>query len=448
MKRSTINIIQGSASDVIEAKLGDIFFINSDLKAYNNNELSEFRPIVSMLIAIRQPDKRTWLFSACVDRSQYTISKIGKDKISLLRGKKEITLSINDIKNILLTKIFPTKILGIRMYGAIISTGEKLMSQMDMIKVNTRMPDVSKWPVKSIGTWAKRQHSLSNEEILKIDEPDSNRFVNSIILASMVKKWHSIQTKKKEENSNAISEKITSIIHQLERMRIWRAFNTRFIKVHNEEINGSDIVFNDDISSEDMHYYSVLVIRDSPSYIVVKENEDSEIDINFIFRNGTKLRCHLQMFTIESFKQADKKAKKALMLDRFALGITPAEVTYNPDTTIIAPFPTIDCGGDISFNAADNNVATGTTALRYPDGSHTLTVNTLQNATFTTNSVQPDAVVSVDADGDIVSIDTTEMGQAPTEAEEPEVRDDRAENGGYYTCPPVDPEVATEEEEE
>ncbi|KKN45495.1 hypothetical protein LCGC14_0682440 [marine sediment metagenome] len=49
-------------------------------------------------------------------------------------------------------------------------------------------------------------------------------------------------------------------------------------------------------------------------------------------------------------------------------------------------------------------------------------MNTLQNAAFTTNSIQQNAVVSVDADGDLVSIDTTEMGRAPIEAEEPEVR--------------------------
>lgn len=466
MKRSTINIIQGSASSVIEAKLGDIFFINSNLKAYNNNELSEFRPVVSMLIAIRQPDKRTWLFSACVDHSQYAISKIDKDKISLISGRKQTTLNIDDIKNILLTKTFPTKILGIRMYGVIISTGEKLMSQMDMIKVNTRMPDVSKWPVKSIDIWAKRQHNLSNQELVKIvenvDNSDFDGFVNSIILAGVVKKWQSIQIKKKEKNSNAISEKITSIVGQLARMRIWRAFNTRFIKVHMEEIDGGNIVFSNDINPEDMLYYSVLVIRDLPSYIVVKDDEDSDTGISFIFINGTKLRCRLQIFNIESFRQADKRAKDALLLDRFALNITPDEVTHNPMPIAVSDpdeelrTETIE----VPSPSTNNNLGIGTTDLRFENTE--LVINTsqsiLQNATFTTNSEQPTPAVSVDANGvwSRARIDTTElaasiMGQAPSEAEEPEVRDDRVGTRGYLQynpIDPVDPEVATEEEEE
>ncbi len=395
MKRSTINIIQGSASNVIQAKLGDIFFINSDLKAYNNNELCELRPVVSMITAIRQHDKKVWLFSACVDRTQYIISRINNNKISLLCGKKETTININDIKNILLTQEFPTRILGIRMYGALIATHEEFMSQMDMTQVNARMSDVSKWPTKAIDIWAKYHKGLTSRELLKVvdrcNRPyKDDGFVNSIVLSSIINRWHSAELKKKEKSTNYYTDEISFIVQQLDTRRIWYAYNTRFIKIHMEEIVDSNIVFREDdsIKPGDILYYSVLVIRDSPSYIVVRPDDDSDSKLKFVFVNGAEISCRLQTFTVENFKRADKKAAAAIASGR---------------SLHISNVP--------RFSAADNST------MNFPTTTNTTYID---NNLVTLNAPQND-IVSVVANGGVGSVDVTEMGQAPSEIEEPEV---------------------------
>ncbi len=448
MKRPTVSIAQGLASDVIEAKLGDIFFINSNIKAYNNSELSGLMPLVSMIISIRQPDKRVWLFAACVDSSLYTISKINNNKISLL-GRKEVTFNINDIKDILLTKKFPTKVLGINVYGSLISTGEKFMSQMDMVKVNARMPDISKWPVKSINVWARCQQGLSGQELQRIvekcgeDAPD--KFIELIILSSVVKGQH---LEKEQESTELISIEIASIVQKLQNMRIWYSHSTRFIKVHFDEIVDGSIRFKKRINPEDLTYYSVLVINDSPSYILVKPDEHGDTGVNFTFVNGRELYSKMLIFNIDNFRWALKQIENQLRSGAGSLHIPTVKATsYDLSTTTVF----YDLGTTQELRVAESIEPTvesevGETSLNYV---HPLIVNTLQNATFPANSIQQNAVVSVDADGDLVSIDTTEMGRAPIEAEEPEVRPDQAELGNYLQYNPIDPpEVATEEEEE
>ena len=472
MKRPTVSITQGSASDVVEAKLGDIFFINSNIEAHNNGELSGLIPIVSMITSIRQSDKQVWLFAVCADSSLYTISKINNNKISLL-GRKEVTFNIDDVKNILLTKKFPTKVLGINMYGAMISTSEKLMSQMDMIKVNTRMPDVSKWPVKSIDTWARRQQGLSNQELQRITRecgattPD-NKFVELIILSGVVKKHYS---KRKQESTELMSVKISAIVQNLRNMRVWHAYSTRFIKVHFDELFGDNIKFRKQVIPEDLLYYSVLIINDLPSYILVRADEPSDTGKNFTFADGKELHSRMLTFNIDNFRWAIEQIENQLRSGHGygSLHIPTVEATYDPSTTTV-PY---DLGTtqelrqelriaedvaeniepiaenaeniestdppDMSFSfPTNNNVGVG-------DSSNMLIVNTLQNTTFTTNSMQQNATVSMDAQGDLVSIDTTEMGQAPIEAEESEVRPGL---GSYLQYNPIDPEVAAEEEEE
>ena len=430
MKRSTINITQGSASNVVEAKLGDIFFINSSLKAYNNSELCELRPVVSMVTAIRS-DKRVWLFSACVDHSIYSISRINNNKISLLCGKKETTININDIKNILLTQEFPTRILGIRMYGALIATHEEFMSQMDMTQVNARMSDVSKWPTKAIDIWAKRQKGLTSQELLKVVERCSRpyrdgEFVNSIVLSSVINRWHSAELKKKEKSTKFLSDGIPFIVQKLKTMRIWHAYNTRFIKIHTEEIVGGNIVFRDDgsIKPGDIPYYSVLVIRDLPSYIVVGPDDDSDFSLKFVFVSGAKLSRKVQIFTTESFKRANKKAVAAIALYNPSLSTTH-DAASNEEVTLREAAPSFP-----SFVESGAEDFLGTTNVVYTD-----------NNLITLNAPQPDTIVSVDANGDVGGVDVAEMGRAPSEIEEPEV------NGGYLPYQ-IEPEVATEEEEE
>ena len=397
MKRPTIGIIQGSASDVIEAKLGDMFFINSDLKALNSNEFCEFRVVVSIIIAIRQHDKRVWLFSACVDRSQYAISKVDKNKISLLSGKKETTFSINDIKSLLLTKAFHTKELGIRMYGLTISTNPKLMSQMDMIKINARMPDVSKWPTKAIDMWAKCQYNLKSQELLKIVKEvggdDNNKFTNLILLTGIIKKkWHSLQVKKGEDKTQSILSKIATIIQHLQTMRVWRSLNTRFIKIHHGEMVSGSVRFKDAFDSKNLFYYSVLVIGDSASYILIRPDEKYDTEMNFKFFNGTYTNCKMVIFNTDKFKWALKRLDEDER-NNCSISIPIIHpITQNelvdaspaiPDLRIDPP--PLDYANSMGFPATTNNVTFSTTDL---------IVNT---------------------------IDVTEFGQEPTEVEEPEI---------------------------
>ncbi|KKN45496.1 hypothetical protein LCGC14_0682450 [marine sediment metagenome] len=337
MKRPTVSITQGSASDAIEAKLGDVFFINSNIKAYNNNELSGLMPLVSMIISIRQPDKRVWLFAACVDSTQYTISRTNNNKISLL-GRKEVTFNINDVKDILLTKKFPTKVLGINIYGAVISTSEKFMSQMDIVKVNTRMPDISKWPVKSINVWARCQQGLSGQELQRIvekygeDVPD--KFIELIILSSVVKRQH---LEKEQESTELISTEIASIVQKLQNMRIWYSHNTRFIKVHLDEVVGGSIKFKKRINPGDLAYYSVLVMNDLPSYILVKPDEHSDTGVNFTFVNGRELYSRMLVFNIDNFRWALEQIENQLRSGAGSLHIPTVEATsYDLSTTTVS----------------------------------------------------------------------------------------------------------------
>ncbi|KKM97699.1 hypothetical protein LCGC14_1165410 [marine sediment metagenome] len=414
MKRSTINIIQGSASNVIQVKLGDIFFINSKLKAHNNNELSEITPVASMIVSIKS-DKRVWMFSACIDRSQYTISRINDNKIILV-GKREITFNINDIKNILTSKIFPIKALGIRIYGAIVATSEKLMSQMDMVKINARIPDVSKWPNNAVATWAKRQHGLKSQELSPIvaecNVSDGNKFVNSIILSSMIKRNRSAQVKKKQESTKAISDKIASIIRYLETTRIWRSLNTRFIKIYNEEVVSGDIKFGSDFKPENLLYYSVLIVNNIPGYILIRPDEDGDTSTNFRFINGTTIRCKMLSFTIDNFRWALERLGEEEAIDR-SISIP----------TVQDPSPTT-----LDLGAIEQDPST----TIFDAGALDLRVNALSNVPlaphFMVNSRLQNATVSIDADGDLISIDTTEMEQAPSEAEEPEVATEDQEN--------------------